>query len=161
MTIPDWDPHVCHIWYLFCIGCVKLTKVQRTTTNKELEKINDFWGDNDRPLLRITYCIDCSLPFSSGTTIGTWQDKPMCTAFIEGTTVRKFIAREEGSGFIMCNGKENSYIIENPNDIHLKDDFIYWIFDFGRDFCGFRTPFPRLSAREFGRFKALSWIDSE
>src|ERR1700741_2204897 len=121
--IPEYDPHASLTWYLYCIGCDLLTKVSRTTQNARIKDVVDNWNCKYRPLIRITYCTACALPFGDSIISGTWQNMTINVSLIDDTVLGQFVAGNHNGNALLCNGKKNRYVIENPNDVILSDEF--------------------------------------
>lgn len=156
----DYELHVAVNWYLYCIGCDLLTKIRRSSENHRIETISElFLRSSLRPLLRITYCRTCALPFGAAISAAAWADILINRTMIEESKLWNRLATKH-SGSIPTSAKGNYFVIENPNSISLSTDFTYRITDYGRDYYTLNSRYPPLRRRDFGRFKALAVIDN-
>ncbi|TQV89991.1 hypothetical protein IF1G_11350 [Cordyceps javanica] len=155
----DYELLVAANWYLYCIGCDLLTKIERSNKNRRLTILSElFLRSAHRPLLRITYCRRCALPFAAAISSAAWTDILINRTMIEESKLwERLVSENNGSTPESANG--SCFLIENPRCILLSTEFTYCITDYGRDYMTLNSRYPALSRRDFGRFEALDAID--
>ena len=155
----DYELHVAATWYLYCMGCDLLTKIQRSSENRRLNMLSElFLRSTHHPLLRITYCERCVVPFAAAISSAAWTDILINRTLIEESKLwRRLVS--ESSGRPPKSARGHSFFIENPKSISLSTEFTYCITDYGRDYYTLDSRYPALRRRDFGRFEALAVID--
>lgn len=155
----DYELHVAANWYLYCIGCDLLTRIQRSNENRRLTILTElFLRSTHRPLLRITYCGRCAVLFAAAISSAPWTDVLINRTLIEESKLwRRLVSEHNGS--TPASAKGSCFFIENPKGISLSTEFTYCITDYGRDYYTLDSRYPALRRREFGRFEALAVID--
>lgn len=155
----NYELHVAVNWYLYCIGCDLLTKVQRCSENHRIALIAElFLKSTCRPLLRITYCKRCASTFAAAISSAAWNDMLINRSLIEESKLWKRLVAEH-SGLTPTSAKGSCFMVENPNDIYLSTEFTYKIIDYGRDYYTLESRYPALRTRDAGRFAALTGVD--
>ncbi len=155
----DYELHVAADWYLYCMGCDLLTKIQRSSENRRLTMLSElFLRSTHRPLLRITYCGRCAVPFAAAISSAAWTDVLINRTLIEESKLWKRLVSEH-NGSTPESARGSFFCIENPKGISLSTEFTYCITDYGRDYYTLDSRYPALRRRDLGRFEALAVID--
>lgn len=155
----DYDLHVAVTWYLYCIGCDLLTKIQRSSQNYRLTMIMElFLQSSCRPLLRITYCKKCVIPFAGVISSASWTGILINRTIIQESKLWERLITEHG-GLVPASANGSYFVVENPYSIILSTDFSYEITDYGRDYYKLESRYPALTGRELGRFETLRVMD--
>ncbi len=159
-TSAHYDLHVAATWYLYCIGCDLLTKVQRTSWTKRISVLSELWFRSiNRPLLRITYCTKCARPLADIIADAAWTNNLVNRSIIEESKLWSRVMEEQGGSIAPESAAGSYFIVENPSSIILSREFAYKVTDYGRDYCTGESRYPVLLGRDTGRFHTLAWVD--
>lgn len=157
---PSYDLHVARTWYLYCIGCDLLTRVQRTSETRRLAEVSELWFRSvTRPLLRITFCTNCATPLTGRIASAAWIDTIVSRTLIEESKLWQRVVEDQCGYSAPFSAMGPCFVVENPKTIILSTEFSYNVTDFGRDYCTIDSRYPTLRGRDRGRFHTLAWLD--